>query len=230
MGILLTGKGRAMKAKWLIGLMVLLAWNGIAVADYPETRVYLLGDKDGIHYDGAGSVDDVYIDPAFAVYAKPGVGSTVPFDIVMDNRGVPFTFLFPLGSGESITGATLTLGLRAAPSGADNDWLVLHPDDGTMHWTYGATHWAGDHYTVYRYDELGWSVPDTGVTVFTVDLANIDGDNRLPWLQKGYLNIHITDDTAVDYAELTITVVPEPITLSLLALGGLAMIRRRRGW
>ena len=219
-----------MKAYWLTGLMVLLAWNAIAVAGYPETRVYLLGDKDGIHYNGAGSVDDVYVDPALWAYADLGVGPATHFDIVMDNCDIPFTFLFPLGLGESITGATLTLGLRAAPSGADGDWLVIHPDDGTICWTYGATHWAGDHYTVYRYDELGWSVPDTGVTVFTVDLANIDGDNRLPWLQKGYLNIHITDDTAVDYAELAITVTPEPATLSLLALGGLAMIRRRRGW
>jgi len=219
-----------MKAKLLIGLMVLLAGNVIAVADYPEAPVYLLGDKDGIHYDGAGSVDDVYVDPVLWEYADLGVGPAIHFDIVRDNSDVPFTFLFPLGIDESITAATLTLGLRAAPSGADGDWLVIHPDDGTIHWTYGATHDAVDHYTVYTYDELGWSVPSTGVTMFTVDLANIDGDNRLPWLQKGYLNIHITDDTAVDYAELTITVVPEPITLSLLALGGLAMIRRRRGW
>jgi len=28
---------------------------------YPETREYLLGDIDGIHYDGPGSVDDVYV-------------------------------------------------------------------------------------------------------------------------------------------------------------------------
>jgi len=216
-----------MKAKWLIGLMALLAGNGIAVADYPVTRVYLLGDKDGIHYDGAGSVDDVYVDPGLKAYADLGVAPAIHFDIVDDNSDIPFTFLFPLDLSESITGATLTLGLRAADSLVTNDWLVIHPDDGTMHWTYGATHWAGDHYTVYRYDELGWSVPDTGVTVFTADLANIDGDNRLPWLQKGYLNIHITDDTAVDYAELTITVTPEPATLSLLALGGLALLRRR---
>jgi len=217
-----------MKAKWLIGLMVLLAWNVIAVAGYPVPRVYLLGDKDGIHYDGAGSVDDVYVDPVLWAYANLGVGPAIHFDIVDDNCDIPFTFLFPLGLGESITGATLTLGLRSASSGAVNDWLVIHPDDGTIHWTYGATHNAEDHYTVYTYSELGWSVPNTGVGLFTANLANIDGDNRLPWLQKGYLNIHITDDAAVDYAELTITVVPEPITLSLLALGGLAMMKRRR--
>ncbi len=218
-----------MKAKWLIGLMVLLAWNGIAVAGYLETQVYLLGDKDGIHYDGAGSVDDVYVDPGLKAYADLGAAPAVDFDIVLDNCDRPFTFLFPLDPGESIIGATLTLGLRAAGSLGTNAWLVLPPANGTIHWTYGATHWAGDHYTVYRYDELGWSVPDTGVTIFTVDLANIDGDNRLPWLQDGDLNVHITDDTAVDYAELTIEVIPEPATLSLLALGGLRLLRRRRG-
>ena len=144
------------------------------------------------------------------------------------NQDIPFTFLFPLGPGEEVTGATLEIGIRAVPA-ASNEWLCIFPDDGTVLWTRESPTWGGDHYTVYRFaDELGWSAPLSGVGVFVADLANIDGDNRLPWLQDGELNVMITDDFGVDYAKLTIEVTPEPATLSLLAIGGLAMLRRRR--
>lgn len=59
-------------------------------------------------------------------------------------------------------------------------------------------------------------------------MANVVGDDRLAFLQDGQLNIHITDDTAVDYAVLLIEVIPEPATLVLLALGAVAVFRRRR--
>jgi len=82
---------------------------------------------------------------------------------------------------------------------------------------------------VYTYSDLSWlPIADTGVTVRTVDLSNIDGDDRLALLQDGKLDFHITDDTAVDYAKLTIEVTPEPATLVLLALGGLSLLHRRR--
>ncbi len=39
--------------------------------------------------------------------------------------------------------------------------------------------------------------------------------------------LYAKDDFGVDYALLSIDVIPEPTTLSLLAIGGLAMLRRR---
>ena len=45
--------------------------------------------------------------------------------------------------------------------------------------------------------------------------------------QDGQLDLQIEEDTAVDYATLTLQVIPEPTALALLALGGLALVRRR---
>ena len=210
-----------MKAKWLIGLTVLLAWNVIEVAGYPETRVYLLGDLNET-FDGLGSADDVYVDPALQQFITDGYSDRIPFDVIDDNREVPFTFLFDLGPAESIVAATLTISLRGSHSMVDGDWLVLHPDVGAG---LTGTHGSG----IYEYDTIGWlPIPLDQDVERSVDLANIRGDDRLAWLADGSLDIHITDDTAVSWARLDLTVVPEPATLSLLALGGVAMLRRWR--
>ena len=88
---------------------------------------------------------------------------------------------------------------------------------------------GGDTSGIYDYIELGWNpISFTDTTERSVDLSNMAGDNRLSFLQDGQLNIHITDDTAVDYAILTIEVIPEPVTLSLLAIGGMGMILRKQ--
>ena len=51
--------------------------------------------------------------------------------------------------------------------------------------------------------------------------------NLLPELNSnGYLDVVVSDDSAVDYMKLT--VIPEPVTLALLALGGVTLIKRRQ--
>jgi len=208
-----------LKAVTVVSLAcAVLAIPVTAWAAYPETREYLLGDIDGISYAGPNTVDDVYADPNMVAYLQTVAPSedNDDFDVLGQNNNVPFTFLFPLGPNETVTAASLEVGLRGTNSLVTNDWLVPHGDDVTVQY-------------VYTYSDLSWlPIADTGVTVRTVDLSNIDGDDRLALLQDGKLDFHITDDTAVDYAKLTIEVTPEPATLVLLALGGLSLLHRRR--
>ena len=195
-------------------LIVLLALAGQALG--AMTLTYTLGDVDGIHYDGPGSVDDVYADPDVYAYVdahtlQPLVG----FDLVDYDQHVVFTFTYTVPAGWEIVGGTPPLGLRAARWDVDTDRLGLFTADGSQVWSY----W---------YEDLGWlPMTESGVAVETVDLSDVLGDNHLPLLQDGQLDLQIEEDTAVDYATLTLQVIPEPTALALLALGGLALVRRR---
>lgn len=193
----------------------LLAHPAIAGV-YPDTREYLLGDMDGFQYEGAGGEDDVYVDQDWWDYCETTIHPPIHFDVVEENHCVPFTFLFTLAEGEHITAASLTLGLRASHSlvttdGLDFDFPIVQVQEQAWH------------------SELGWlPIPNTGVTVRTADLSDFGGVNLLPYLETGHMNCRVNDDTAVDYAMLSIEVMPEPATLALLGLGGLALAVRRR--
>ncbi|MCD4825682.1 MAG: PEP-CTERM sorting domain-containing protein [Phycisphaerae bacterium] len=206
-----------MKTKMAVGIVALFL-VGIPVVSASEIREYLLGDVDGIVYNGAGSVDDVYADPDLMAWLQ-AVAPTEPndnFDVINTNNNVPFTFTYPLAADETIIGATLTIGLRSTDFLASSDEIYLHNSNATLHWG-------------YSYNDLGWlPIPDSGVTVRSINLANVLGDNHLPLLQDGQLDVHITDDSAVDYARLTVEVVPEPATVSLFCLGVFFIHHRKK--
>ena len=62
---------------------------------------------------------------------------------------------------------------------------------------------------IYNFDALGWlPIPLTGVTTRTLDLSDVLGDDLMPQLQDGQLNVLIRDDVAINYASLSITIVP----------------------
>jgi len=216
-----------------VAVMVLLVMASTQAmgATYPQTRIYMLGDIDDFHYDGAGSVDDVYVDPGFlaswVVPACAGYAHGIQdLDVLLDDHGTPFTFLFNLGLGEQVSGATLTLAMRAIAS-VTNDRIDLEPDRGAV----------SDTFFRYDFADLGWlPISSQGTTIRTIDLANVFGcydhpatpDNLVPLLQDGKFNVMVHDDEAIDYATLTVQVTPEPATLSLLALGAAALMARRK--
>ena len=220
-----------MKAKRLVCIGALVMVCVQAEASYPETREYLLGDIDGFVYDGPGSEDGPYVDanflldwvtPAAAGYANGVEG----FDDLSANHALPFTFQFDLVPQEQAVGGSLTIAMRALPGAVGNDRIDLEPDRGAVAETF------------FRYDftDLGWlPISDQGTSTRTIDLGNAlgcydhpdVGDNLLPLLEDGRFNVMVHDDVAIDYATLTIEVVPQPAMLALLGFSGLALIRRR---
>ena len=175
----------------------------------------LLGDVDGLVYDGVGSVDDVYVDPAWLAVVEPGSGPEDPFDIVAINHNVPFTFEFSLRPHETVTDAALTVGIRAGGDFVETDVIFLEVKGPET----------------YNFAALGWlPVPTTGTTERTLDLSDVLGDNILPDLQDGQLNVLLRDDVGVDYARLNYTTViptPSAVLAGLALLGGMTLMRRR---
>lgn len=86
---------------------------------------------------------------------------------------------------------------------------------------------AGFETPYMRYGLNDWyPLSNTETTVRSVDMANVHGYNLLPDLQDGLFNAVITGDIAVDYAVLTLEIVPEPATFMLLGFGGLLLKKR----
>ena len=159
-----------------------------------EIREYLLGDIDAIHYDGVGSIDDVYVSPALLTYLESSL-PVRPFDRPEINTNVPFTFVFPLIPGEEVIGATLTFGLRAREYLSHTDGLVFF--DSSITNTYGP----------YGVEDLGWwPYTMTGSDERSLDLADVLGDNLLFLLQDGQFDGCLRDDTGIDYALLTLEI------------------------
>jgi len=181
---------------------------GCAAQATPETREYLLGDVDGFVYNGPGSVDDVYVDPAWRNWAEHHTGGPIQgFDILMSEQIILFTFRYDLAPNEYITAATLTLGLRSTVSGGVGG-LVF--EGGSPRPSFADLNW--------------YPISETGTTIRTADLAHLP-DNVIPNLQDGLFSAAIMRNFAVDYAILNLEVIPEPATILLLALG-ITVIRR----
>jgi len=179
-----------------------------------ETRQYLLGDIDGFIYNGVGSVDDVYVDPAWLNWVSQNPANTPVrgFDILAPEQFIPFTFRFDLTSDKQVIGATLTLGLRSTNS--DNWGGLLLSTIGTQE------QWRPS------FGDLSWNpIAETGTTIRSVDLSNLYGYSIIPILQGGLLDAGIRGNVAVDYAQLTLEVVPEPMSILLFA-GGMLFTRR----
>lgn len=180
-----------------------------------ETREYLLGDIDGFVYNGVGSADDVYVDPAWQNWIQQHYSwSLKDFDILEPDQmaSVLFSFSYDLAPDEQVIGATLTLGLRSTIP-------VSEGGGGGVFITHGGG-------VRPSFNDLNWyPINDTGISVRSVDLANIAGYNVMPDLQSGLFDAAVRGVVAVDYAQLTLQIVPEPVSVLLFA-GGMLFARR----
>ena len=160
-------------------------------------------------------------------------------DFFLDNWDVGYTHVFDIPPGQTIIGATLTIGILSDGFALDGlrriDIAALMIDINVEPGKVG----TGPSLTLRNLP--GYSTPPPFVTEdFVIDLSQVPmsdcwGDcppitnrNLLPELEDGELNIWGFSDMGIDYSLLEIEIVPEPLTLSFLALGGLVLRRRRR--
>ncbi len=162
--------------------------------------IVTLGDLDGGHYDGLGSVDHVYVDAQYMEDHKSVLyqdnntvwyrNRIVGFDSWKSNQQVLFSFQFDYS--EEITEAWLTLVFAPISSDFVTDNLIVAEDDT------GAS---------YRLSDFNW---DQGTGKFVV--GTLDLSAHLADLEDGLLNLRMIDDTCVDYALLTFNDDPLEIT------------------
>lgn len=198
----------------IITIMTLALLSEVSVVQ-AVTVEYLLGDIDEFTYNGQGSIDDVYVSSEWLSEWEDREEPINGFDVFENEQLVLFTFLYDLAEGEEVVDATLTIAMKSIVPDSSNHSLVLGDSLGAV---------------LIRpsFTDLSWEpISETETTIRSVSLDNVISDNMIPYLQEGVLNVAINRDVAVDYATLTLEVVPEPATLLLLGFGGL-LIRKRR--
>ncbi len=198
----------------IITIMVVLALLSEVSAVQAVTVEYLLGDIDGFTYNGQGSIDDVYVSSEWLSEWEYRTEPINGFDVFENEQLVLFTFLYDLAAGEEIVDATLTIAMKSIAPDSSYHSLILGDSLGTV---------------LIRpsFTDLNWEpISETETAIRSVSLDNVSGGNIIPYLQDGVLNVAINRDIAVDYATLTIEVIPEPGTLLLLLLGA-ALLKKR---
>ena len=149
------------------------------------------------------------------------------FDEFISNRGLLQTFT---GLPEDIVAGTLLVKLKANyDSFASNDQIVFRFVEDPTQWEFAWARKLGQLELDLGVGDGQWSSQES--RIFTLDLTALplDGGTRnlVPNLNEhGFLDVVISDDTAVDFMRLTVETappapVPEPSSM-LLAVAGLA--------
>ncbi|MDZ4657558.1 MAG: hypothetical protein SH868_08250 [Bythopirellula sp.] len=174
-------------------------------------RDYLVGDIDGFTYDGAGSVDNAFIDPTWqtAVANSSGLPLT-KLDDLSGNENVAFTVQHTLDPGERVVHASLALALRQSGDSTSSDFIRLfnmNPENRL------------------DFSTLGWNTQLSGSETF---VGVLDLGGQLANLQSGSVNVQINDDTGLDWALYTATVATPrnnaSVTSVVLDQGGTVMV------
>jgi hypothetical protein len=155
-----------------------------------STRDYLVGDIDGFAFDGSGSVDAAYIDPAWQ--ATISGSSALPitgFDDLTGDKNVAFTVQHQLDAGERVVHGYFATALRQSATGNVSTDFIRFFDTNPAH--------------RINFSDVGWdaAVNPSGTFVGVVDLGMF-----LDQLQSGSVNVQVNDDTGMDWALYVVTV------------------------
>ena len=181
-------------------------------------------------------------DPFYgSMYGGPGELSN-PFSMATEASGMMLrSFVKSTANGDGgitrLDPATGTESLLA--SGMDNPWDLAVADDGSI-FVVEEQNYGTDYIGIHRID------PVTGAeTVVSTDPLLGSSSGELAWVPgHGLFKVDYSTDSILSIDVTTgavstlttfsgslknrMTVVPEPATLSLLAIGGLAMLKRKR--
>ncbi|MEM9352322.1 MAG: hypothetical protein AAGA92_04860 [Planctomycetota bacterium] len=152
-------------------------------------RDYLIGDVDDYTFDGPGSDDDLFVDPAWEAYI---LGSSshpiVGHDTVTTNQNVAFTIQTQVDPGEQVVHATLALAMKQSGGDVASDFVRVIDNSLSNR---------------FDFDDLGWDAQINPTNTF---VGVLDLGGSLPGLQSGSVNVQVNDDTAVEWALYTATV------------------------
>ncbi len=210
-------------------ILILAGALSACMAGAAAAQPFFAGDEDNFGNPDDFPNDTLVIRPLFDQWlARPGGqndqlngGVPRPFDIVPDHHNENWQFGYTFENLPTLNaGATLEIRLRAmSDSGFSyNDSINLQytGDGDSSSFLWGTS--------IAALDGGAWDFGETAI--FTLDLGNLGGlDITGDINTAGYLDVFMQDDTSVDWMRLT---VPTPGTASLLALGGVMAMRRRR--
>ena len=152
-------------------------------------RDYLIGDIDEFVNDGIGSVDDAFIDPAWASeIANSSSHPITGFDTLATNQNVAFTIEHVLDAGEKVIHGSLALGLKQSGGLVNTDFVRLFDMSAE---------------NKLDFSDLGW---DSEINASETFVGVVDLGTFLDQMQTGSVNVQINDDTGLDWAIYTIVV------------------------
>jgi hypothetical protein len=153
-------------------------------------RDYLIGDVDQFVYDGASSVDNAFINPAWqSAVAGSSALPITKFDDVSGNENVAFTIQHTLDAGDQVVHGFLALGLKQSGAGNVNDDFIRFFDTSPAN--------------KLNFTDLGWNTQITSTQTF---VGVIDLGGQIEQLQTGSINLQVSDNTGVDWAIYTVAV------------------------
>lgn len=209
-------------------LTVLISSNGFGAVITNQ-----IGDIDG--FQGGDAVDVPY--RSETLLSAPTASHLEVFkdtDVMGDNWTIGLSHSFTIPQGQIIESATLTIGVyrwRSNRTGA----IIMGEDIGADLFT------STSKTLLFSYLPGFTDPPMNATTEYVIDLSQVPmkdywpmdpypvyPHNLLSELMNGEFNLWGAPDSGIDYSILEIHTIPEPTTISLLVVGAMAILRKRK--